>query len=69
MKIDRSQIIPILTGIFSLLLGALYLILVQLLDLRGEMVPAPIGGILFHHINIPFLHLPLLPEFMALGYS
>jgi hypothetical protein len=46
MKIDRSKIIAIITGIFSLLLGALYLILVQLLDMRGEMIPAPIGNIL-----------------------
>jgi hypothetical protein len=69
MKIDRSKIIPIITGIFSLLLGALYLILVQLLDLRGEMMPAPIGAILFSHLQIPLLHIPLLPEVMALGYS
>jgi hypothetical protein len=52
MKIDRSKIIPILTGIFSLLLGALYLVLVQLLDMRGEMIPAPTGTILFSHLHI-----------------
>lgn len=51
MKIDRSKIIPIITGIFSLLLGALYLVLVQLLDMRGEMIPAPIGLILFSHLH------------------
>jgi hypothetical protein len=69
MKIDRSKIIPILTGIFSLLLGALYLILVQLLDLRGEMVPAPIEAILFFPLHVSLLHLPLLSEVVAFSYS
>jgi hypothetical protein len=69
MKIDRSKIIPILTGIFSLLLGVLYLVLVQLLDMRGEMIPAPAGAILFFHLHIPLLHNLLLPEVMSFGYS
>jgi hypothetical protein len=64
MNIDRSKVIAIITGIFSLLLGALYLILVQLLDLRGEMVPAPVEMLLF-----AFVHPFLLPEVMALSYS
>lgn len=38
---NRSKIVAIVTGAISLVLGILYLILVQLLDLRGEMVPAP----------------------------
>ncbi len=42
MSFDRSKLIAILTGIVSLLLGLAYLILVQVLDSRGEMVPAPI---------------------------
>jgi hypothetical protein len=40
---DRSKFIAILTGIISLVLGVGYLLLVQLLDFRGEMLPAPIG--------------------------
>jgi hypothetical protein len=64
MKIDRSKIIAIITGIFSLLLGALYLILVQLLDMRGEMIPAPVGTML-----LDFSPLFLLPEVMGFGYS
>ncbi len=40
---DRSKFIAILTGALSLLLGIVYLIIVQLLDFRGEMVPAPVG--------------------------
>jgi hypothetical protein len=43
MKVDRSKIIAIVTGAISLLLGLVYLVLVQILDFRGEMVPAPIG--------------------------
>lgn len=40
---NRSKFIAILTGIISLALGLGYLLLVQLLDFRGEMVPAPVG--------------------------
>jgi hypothetical protein len=43
MNFDRSKTIAIITGAVSLLLGILYLILVQILDSRGEMIPAPIG--------------------------
>jgi len=39
---DRSKIVAIITGVLSLLLAIGYLVLVQLLDYRGEMVPAPI---------------------------
>ncbi len=39
---DRSKIVAIITGALSLLLAIGYLLLVQLLDFRGEMVPAPI---------------------------
>ncbi|MGG6269385.1 MULTISPECIES: hypothetical protein [unclassified Leptolyngbya] len=38
----RSKFVAILTGIISLALGLGYLLLVQLLDFRGEMLPAPI---------------------------
>ncbi len=37
----RSQWVAILTGTFTVLLGLGYLVLVQLLDWRGEMLPAP----------------------------
>jgi hypothetical protein len=40
---SRSKIVAIITGALSLLLAIGYLILVQLLDFRGEMVPAPVG--------------------------
>lgn len=38
----RSKLIAIVTGAIALLLSIAYLLLVQLLDFRGEMVPAPV---------------------------
>jgi hypothetical protein len=40
---DRSKIVAIITGVISLLLAIAYLLLVQLLDFRGEMIPAPVS--------------------------
>ncbi len=39
---DRSKIVAITTGAIALLLSVAYLLVVQFLDLRGEMVPAPV---------------------------
>ncbi|MCM1982696.1 hypothetical protein [Lyngbya confervoides] len=41
MSEKKSKLIPILTGAISLILGVAYLLLVQFLDFRGEMIPAP----------------------------
>ena len=38
---DRSKIIAIITGVISIFLAVAYLLLVTLLDFRGEMLPAP----------------------------
>ncbi len=38
---DRSKVIAIVTGVFSIVLALGYLLLVTLLDFRGEMLPAP----------------------------
>jgi hypothetical protein len=38
----RPKWVAILTGAISLLLGIGYLVLVQLLDFRGDLQPAPI---------------------------
>jgi hypothetical protein len=43
---EKGKIVAIITGVISLLLGVAYLILVQLLDFRGEMIPAPMSSIL-----------------------
>lgn len=37
----RSKIVAIFTGAISLILAIAYLLLVQILDFRGEMIPAP----------------------------
>ena len=39
---ERKKIVAIVTGVISVLLGVVYLVIVQLLDARGAMVPAPI---------------------------
>ena len=39
---NRSKWVAIATGAISLFLGVLYLLIVQFLDFRGEMIPAPI---------------------------
>jgi hypothetical protein len=41
MMFDRSKWIAIITGVISVALAVAYLVIVQLLDLRGAMVPAP----------------------------
>jgi hypothetical protein len=38
---NRSKVVAVAAGAISLILAVAYLILVQLLDLRGEMIPAP----------------------------
>jgi hypothetical protein len=40
-NLDRSRWVAILTGAIALLLSFAYLLLVQFLDFRGEMIPAP----------------------------
>jgi hypothetical protein len=46
---DRSKIVAIATGAISLALAIAYLIVVQILDMRGEMIPAPIVELLLWH--------------------
>ena len=40
---DRGKIVAIITGVISITIAIAYLIMVQLLDFRGEMIPAPIS--------------------------
>lgn len=40
---DRSKIIAIITGAIAIALSIAYLLIVQILDFRGEMLPAPTG--------------------------
>jgi hypothetical protein len=39
---NSGQIVAIITGAISVLLAVAYLVLVQILDFRGEMLPAPV---------------------------
>ncbi len=39
----RSKLLAIMTGAISILLALGYLLLVQILDFRGEMLPAPVS--------------------------
>lgn len=41
----RSQWVAVFTGILAVLLGGGYLLLVQILDWRGEFLPAPIESL------------------------
>lgn len=43
---NRSKLVAVVTGAISILLAILYLLVVQLLDFRGEMKPAPIDDLL-----------------------
>lgn len=38
---NRSKLVAVVTGAISIILAIAYLIIVQLLDFRGEMLPAP----------------------------
>lgn len=50
----RQKMVAIVTGVISVGLAIVYLVLVQLLDLRGEMLPAPVEslGILLNNLPI-----------------
>ncbi|WP_024544619.1 hypothetical protein [Picosynechococcus sp. NKBG15041c] len=39
---ERGKLTAIITGAISLFLAIAYLLLVQILDFRGEMLPAPL---------------------------
>lgn len=42
---DKGKIVAIITGAISILIAIAYLVVVQLIDFRGEMIPAPISEI------------------------
>ena len=44
---DRGKIVAIITGAISVIIAVAYLVLVALLDSRGQMVPAPIIEFIF----------------------
>lgn len=40
---DRSKLVAVVTGAIAVALSLAYLVIVQVLDMRGDMVPAPMG--------------------------
>ena len=54
---DRSKIVAIVTGAIALLVSIAYLLLVQLIDFRGGLEPAPITG----QIHAPHSASDILP--------
>jgi hypothetical protein len=41
--VDRGKVIAIITGVISIAIALAYLVIVQILDSRGEMIPAPVS--------------------------
>lgn len=42
---DRSKLVAVITGAIAIILSIAYLLVVQFLDSRGEMLPAPIDDL------------------------
>lgn len=62
---DRSKIIAVVTGAIALLLGIVYLAVVQLLDFRGEMLPAPTGTVIgYPMIEFSMIGHPIIERFI-----
>jgi hypothetical protein len=47
---DRSKIVAVITGVISLVLAIAYLLVVQIIDFRGEMLPAPMVEIISNNL-------------------
>ncbi|MBW4522123.1 MAG: hypothetical protein KME16_20895 [Scytolyngbya sp. HA4215-MV1] len=61
---DRSKVVAVITGAIAILLSVVYLLVVQLLDFRGEMLPAPVGGLSLDGLGKLAL---FLPNFLNFG--
>ena len=57
---DRSKIVAIVTGVIAVVLSLAYLLVVQFLDFRGEMIPAPIDD-----LSVLPLVAPMLGHFLS----
>jgi hypothetical protein len=44
---ERPKLVAVITGAISIFLSIAYLVLVQFLDSRGQMIPAPLVEIVF----------------------
>lgn len=50
---DRGKLIAIFTGAISILIAIVYLVIVQILDFRGEMIPAPVSQLTVVSYQLP----------------
>jgi hypothetical protein len=74
---DKGKIVAIVTGAISILIAIAYLVLVQLIDFRGEMIPAPISQLTVHSQkrcsavlrDSPLRGFPALKELSRAGVS
>jgi hypothetical protein len=57
---DRSKIIAVITGAIAILISIAYLLIVQFLDFRGQMVPAPVDLSQLHQPAIVAAFIQLL---------
>ena len=48
----QGKIVAIITGAISIFLAVAYLLIVQLLDFRGEMIPAPTSQLLPPNVSV-----------------
>jgi len=49
---DKGKIVAVITGAISIIIAIAYLVLVQLLDFRGEMIPAPVDLSMFSQQSV-----------------
>jgi hypothetical protein len=49
---DRSKIVAVVTGVISLVFAIAYLLIVQIIDFRGEMLPAPMVETILFGIGV-----------------
>jgi hypothetical protein len=61
---ERSKFIAIITGAISLILALAYLLLVTVLDFRGEMLPAPTSQL---PVSVPIQQLGFASSILPLS--
>ena len=59
---NRSKLVAIITGAISIILAIAYLLIVQFLDFRGEMLPAPQSQLQPPVVAIINYQLPIINE-------
>ena len=52
---NSSKLIAVITGAISIILAIAYLVIVQLLDFRGEMLPAPQSQLLQPPVAVTYI--------------